>query len=160
MYDVGVMGNGALAGLVAITSGTSTLYPWAAIIVGFIAGALYCLGSRASIFMKVLRPHSTADSPTPSEVLDGLTTHIAVLGLCYEPCACCGTTPPKCSCSASLRHWTELHSCGVPAAVPRVSTCGSFKSPARNITRLGSFAQRDDPRTPSPVHAWAPSLQA
>lgn len=53
MYDVGVMGNGALAGLVAITSGTSTIYPWGAIIVGFIAGALYVLGSYCSILLKV-----------------------------------------------------------------------------------------------------------
>jgi len=53
VYDVGVMGNGALAGLVAITSGTSTIYPWGAIIVGFIAGALYVAGSRCSILLKV-----------------------------------------------------------------------------------------------------------
>ena len=53
MYDVGIMGNGALAGLVAITSGTSTVYPWAAIIIGLVAGALYCAGSRASIAMHV-----------------------------------------------------------------------------------------------------------
>ena len=62
MYDVGVMGNGALAGLVAITSGTSTLYPWAAIIVGLVAGALYCLGSRASIWMKVRPPAQPSGS--------------------------------------------------------------------------------------------------
>lgn len=53
VYDVGVMGNGALAGLVAITSGTSTVYPWAAIIIGLIAGALYVFASRFSILMKV-----------------------------------------------------------------------------------------------------------
>ena len=53
IYDVGIMGNGALAGLVAITSGTSTIYPWGAIIVGFIAGAWYCLGSQVSVWLKV-----------------------------------------------------------------------------------------------------------
>lgn len=52
VYDVGMMGNGALAGLVAITSGTSTIEPWGAIIVGLVAGALYCLGSQVSIWMK------------------------------------------------------------------------------------------------------------
>ncbi|CAL5222199.1 g4529 [Coccomyxa viridis] len=52
IYDVGIMGNGALAGLVAITSGTSTIYPWGAIIVGFIAGAWYCLGSQVSVWLK------------------------------------------------------------------------------------------------------------
>ena len=53
VYDVGMMGNGALAGLVAITSGTSTVYPWAAIIIGLVAGALYILGSKVSIWLKV-----------------------------------------------------------------------------------------------------------
>lgn len=52
-YDVGVMGNGALAGLVAITSGCSTIYPWGAIAVGAVAGFTYVLGSRVSILLKV-----------------------------------------------------------------------------------------------------------
>ena len=45
--------DGALAGLVAITSGTSTIEPWGAIIVGFVAGALYILGSKCSVWFKV-----------------------------------------------------------------------------------------------------------
>ena len=53
MYDVGIMGNGALAGLVAITSGTSTIEPWGAIVVGLVAGALYILGSKCSVWFKV-----------------------------------------------------------------------------------------------------------
>lgn len=52
-YDVGVMGNGALAGLVAITSGCSTIYPWGAIIVGGVAGSLYVLGSFVSVKLHV-----------------------------------------------------------------------------------------------------------
>ncbi len=39
-------GNGTLAGLVAITSPCSTVYPWAAIIIGGVAGVLYCIGSE------------------------------------------------------------------------------------------------------------------
>ena len=53
MYDVGFMGNGALAGLVAITSGCSTIYPWGALIVGGVAGMLYVIGSRVSILLHV-----------------------------------------------------------------------------------------------------------
>jgi hypothetical protein len=39
-------GNGTLAGLVAITSGCSTVYPWGALIIGGVAGVLYCIGSE------------------------------------------------------------------------------------------------------------------
>ena len=52
-YDVGVMGNGALAGLVAITAGCSTVYPWGAIAIGAVAGCNYVLGSTVSILLKV-----------------------------------------------------------------------------------------------------------
>ena len=55
-YDVGVMGNGALAGLVAITSGCSTIYPWGSVIVGFVAGILYVTGSIVSVMLKVRQP--------------------------------------------------------------------------------------------------------
>ena len=56
MYDVMVMGNGALAGLVAITAGCSTVYPWAAIIIGAVAGAIYCGASRVSILLHLDDP--------------------------------------------------------------------------------------------------------
>ena len=45
-YDLMAFGNGTLAGLVAITSGCSTVYPWAALIIGGVAGVLYCIGSE------------------------------------------------------------------------------------------------------------------
>lgn len=51
-YDVGVMGNGALAGLVAITAGCSTVYPWGAVAIGVIAGFIYVLGSQVSVLLK------------------------------------------------------------------------------------------------------------
>lgn len=40
-------GNSVLAGLVAITSACSTVYPWAAIIIGIVAGFVYNIGSQA-----------------------------------------------------------------------------------------------------------------
>ena len=55
-YDVGVMGNGALAGLVAITAGCSVVYPWGAIAIGFVAGFAYVAGSRVSILLRVRPP--------------------------------------------------------------------------------------------------------
>lgn len=51
-----VMGNGALAGLVAITAGCSTMYPWASVVVGLIAGFLYNCGSRVSVLLHVSLP--------------------------------------------------------------------------------------------------------
>ncbi len=61
-YDVGVMGNGCLAGLVAITAGCSTVYPWGAVGVGAVAGFLYVLGSRVSIALRVSPPCPTSIS--------------------------------------------------------------------------------------------------
>nr|ASG81411.1 ammonium transporter [Botryococcus braunii] len=56
VYDVMAMGNGALAGLVGITSACSTVYPWAALIIGAVAGVLYCIGSTVSVRIKLDDP--------------------------------------------------------------------------------------------------------
>eukprot|EP00884_Botryococcus_braunii_P009049 jgi/Botrbrau1/18145/Bobra.53_1s0016.2 len=56
VYDIMIMGNGALAGLVAITSGCSVVYPWAAIIIGIVAGVLYVVASRISVMLKLDDP--------------------------------------------------------------------------------------------------------
>ena len=101
MYDVGIMGNGALAGLVAITSGTSTIEPWGAIIVGFVAGALYILGSKCSVWFKVglLPACSPCILPAawlhPCKLLQYL--RIQSSGHCAFPgmqCAVCGQICP------------------------------------------------------------------
>lgn len=54
-YDIMVMGNGALAGLVAITAPCSTVYPWGAIVVGIVAGMVYNFGSWVSVKLHVSR---------------------------------------------------------------------------------------------------------
>ena len=113
MYDVGIMGNGALAGLVAITSGTSTIEPWGAIIVGFVAGALYILGSKCSVWFKVLpaaslpAAHLPGCLPASQQAPASLQTaamsedaelrasdhcHHACLNQCMQ-CAGCGHIP-------------------------------------------------------------------
>lgn len=48
-----VLGNGALAGLVAITGSCAVVYPWAAIIIGGVAGPLYVLASWVNIKLRV-----------------------------------------------------------------------------------------------------------
>ena len=79
-----VMGNGALAGLVAITAGCSVIYPWGAIIVGIIAGMLYCLGSYVSIKLHVC--HSMSPASLLSYNLGEFAAHEAVINLIHIAC--------------------------------------------------------------------------
>jgi len=45
-WDVGMLCNGILAGLVSITAGTGNVYPWAAMIMGFCGGFVYLTSSK------------------------------------------------------------------------------------------------------------------
>ncbi len=52
-WDIMAMGNSTLAGLVAITAGCSTVYPWAAIAIGIVSGIIYPLASRLMVLIRV-----------------------------------------------------------------------------------------------------------
>jgi Amt family ammonium transporter len=52
-YDLTMAMNGALAGLVAITAGCSVVTPWAAVIIGIVAGWVYYGFSKFLISMKI-----------------------------------------------------------------------------------------------------------
>ncbi len=52
-WDIMAMGNSTLAGLVAITAGCSTVYPWAAITIGIVSGFIYPLASRLMVLIRV-----------------------------------------------------------------------------------------------------------
>ena len=56
MYGVENMGNGCLAGLAAITASCNVVRPWAAIIIGAVAGALYLAASKVSVKIKLDDP--------------------------------------------------------------------------------------------------------
>ncbi len=45
--------NGALSGLVAITANCSVVEPWAAVVIGLIAGWVYVFGSKLLIKLKI-----------------------------------------------------------------------------------------------------------
>lgn len=52
-YDLTAAMNGALAGLVAITSGCATVTPWCAIIIGAVGGLLYLLSSKLLVKLRI-----------------------------------------------------------------------------------------------------------
>jgi len=52
-YDLGYTMNGCLTGLVAITAGCATVEPWAAVVIGVVAGWLYLLGSKLLVKMRI-----------------------------------------------------------------------------------------------------------
>jgi len=53
IYDTTATMNGCLTGLVAITAGCATVYPWAGFVIGIVAGWLYLAGSRLLIKLRI-----------------------------------------------------------------------------------------------------------
>ena len=56
MYGVENMGNGALAGLAAITASCNVVRPWAAIIIGGCSGVIYLMASKVSVKLRLDDP--------------------------------------------------------------------------------------------------------
>lgn len=52
-FDLAICFNGALSGLVAITSGCGVVDPWASIIIGIVAGWVYMLSSNLLIRLRI-----------------------------------------------------------------------------------------------------------
>jgi Amt family ammonium transporter len=52
-YDLTMCMNGCLGGLVGITAGCSVVEPWAAVIIGTIAGTVYVFSSKLLVLLKI-----------------------------------------------------------------------------------------------------------
>jgi ammonium transporter, Amt family len=55
-FDGGSVGNGILAGLVAITSGCDAVEPWAAVCIGIIAGIVFSFSSKLILALNIDDP--------------------------------------------------------------------------------------------------------
>jgi Amt family ammonium transporter len=56
MYDTTATMNGVLTGLVAVTAPCGSVYPWAAFVIGIVAGWLYLLGSKLLVRFRIDDP--------------------------------------------------------------------------------------------------------
>jgi len=59
-WDVGAVCNGILGGLVSITAGCSTVYPWAAFVIGLIGGCIYF--GASNLVLKVCKIDDPLDA--------------------------------------------------------------------------------------------------
>jgi Amt family ammonium transporter len=79
-FDLKFLMNGALCGLVAITGGCGVTEPWAAAIIGFVAGLLYIVGSKGLVYFRL----DDAVDAIPVHLINGAWGVIAV-GLFASP---------------------------------------------------------------------------
>mmetsp|Transcript_7350 Transcript_7350/g.13495 ORF Transcript_7350/g.13495 Transcript_7350/m.13495 type:complete len:510 (+) Transcript_7350:227-1756(+) len=80
MYDITMCMNGALSGLVGITAGCSVVEPWAAFVIGIVAGWTYIFWSALLVKLKI----DDAVDAIPVHFGNGIWGCIAV-GLFAEP---------------------------------------------------------------------------
>merc|ERR1712086_547184 len=89
-YDLTMAMNGCMGGLVGITAGCSTVEPWAAIIIGLIAGVVYVLASKLLVKLKI----DDAVDAIPVHFFNGMWGCIAT-GSTVEQPAVIPTKPPR-----------------------------------------------------------------
>lgn len=74
IFDLRFAMNGALSGLVAVTAPCAVIEPWAAVVIGFIAGILLVVGSKALLYFRI------------DDVVDAIPVHVRmkrILALFY-----------------------------------------------------------------------------
>lgn len=79
-FDLKFVMNGSLCGLVAITGGCGVVEPWAAVVIGFVAGIIYIIGSKGLVFLRL----DDAVDAIPVHMFNGIWGVLAV-GLFANP---------------------------------------------------------------------------
>jgi ammonium transporter, Amt family len=79
-FDVAHLRNGALSGLVAITSGCALVEPWAAWVIGMIAGVSYLISNRILLWFRI----DDAVDAIPVHLTNGIVSLI-MTGLLANP---------------------------------------------------------------------------
>jgi len=74
IFDLRMAMNGSLAGLVAITAGCGVVEPWAALLIGAVAGLLYISGSSLLVRLRL----DDAVDAIPVHMFNGMWSMIAV----------------------------------------------------------------------------------
>lgn len=80
IFDLKMAMNGSLSGLVAITAGAGAVEPWAAIVVGAVAGCLYLFGTHLLVRLRL----DDAVDAIPVHMFNGFWSMVAV-GLLASP---------------------------------------------------------------------------
>lgn len=80
LFDLKFLMNGTLSGLVSITAGCGVVEPWAAVIIGIIAGLLYWGGSKGLIYLRL----DDAVDAIPVHFINGIWGLLSV-GLLASP---------------------------------------------------------------------------
>ena len=91
-YDVGMMCNGILAGLVSITAGCACMLPWAAFLTGFIGAFVYYGASKLMLKLQI-------DDPLDAFAVRADLLYIAPL-YPYTPTP--RSTPSRCALTYSI----------------------------------------------------------
>eukprot|EP00527_Entomoneis_sp_CCMP2396_P001441 CAMPEP_0198141272 /NCGR_PEP_ID=MMETSP1443-20131203/4310_1 /TAXON_ID=186043 /ORGANISM="Entomoneis sp., Strain CCMP2396" /LENGTH=537 /DNA_ID=CAMNT_0043803975 /DNA_START=8 /DNA_END=1621 /DNA_ORIENTATION=- len=73
-FDLKYAMNGVLCGLVSVTAGCGVLEPWAAVVIGSIAGVLYILGTRGLVALRL----DDAVDAIPVHMVNGIWGTLAV----------------------------------------------------------------------------------